>query len=98
MTKLSKLMMCGVATCHRGLGVGGAVLDNVITVTSREYFHLVVRYPADQQLILVMLMARGLTSAGSACANHVGFLLALAKSRCYVAEDALMPYDSLATD
>ncbi len=83
MTKLFELMMCGVATCHRGWGFGSSVLDSVITITSREYFHLIVRYPADQQLLLFMLMTRGLASAGRLGADQVAFLLVLAKSGWY---------------
>jgi hypothetical protein len=92
MTKVFELMMCGIATCHRGLGYGSSILDSVITITSREYFHLIVRYPVDQQLLLVMLITRGFASAGRVCADRAGFLLVVTKSRWYASRDALMSY------
>jgi hypothetical protein len=91
-------MMCGVAFCQRGWGQGGSILDTSFRIISREYFHLVVRYPADQQLILVLLVTRGVASAGRACADRAAFLLVLAKSRCYADGDALMPYASLVAE
>ncbi len=63
-----------------------------------EYFHLVVRYPADQQLVLVLLVTRGVTSAGRLCVERAAFLLVLAKARCYAERDVLMPYGSLVAE
>jgi len=96
--KAAALWIDAVAACHRGLGYGSSVLESVITITSREYFHLVVRYPADQQLLLIMLMTRGLASAGRLCADRVTFLLVLVKSRWYATGDGLIPYGSFASE
>lgn len=97
-TKAAALWVNAVAACQRGLGYGRSIFDRVITIISREYFHLVARYPADQQLLFVMLMTRGLASAGRICADRVGLMLVLAKSRWYATGDALISYGSLAPE
>ncbi len=96
--KAEALWVDVVATCHRGLGYSRSLLDTTIKITSREYVHLVVRYPADQQLILVMLVTRGLASGARLFAEQATFLLVLAKSRWYSRTDALIPYGSPASN
>ena len=91
MTKAFELMMCG-------WGCISAQLDNVVALLSREYCHLVVRYPADQQLLLIMLTTRALACAGRACLDRVGFVLALARSQWYATRDGLIPYGNLAAE
>jgi hypothetical protein len=99
MTKLiacgTEWIMSGVVSCYRGWEAGSSILGSAFSITAREYFHLAARYPADQQLILVILMTRGFAFGGRACAERVAFLLVLAKSRWYVQGDALVSYGSL---
>ena len=66
-----ELLMLGVTPLQRGRGYGAAILDDLISELSHQYFELLVRCPTDIPLLFAMLATRGFVVLGRYCQFRV---------------------------